>query len=415
MKNILITGAAGFIGSNFVKHMIDTYGETYNYIIYDKLTYVANMDNLKPCENKYTFVKGDICNLEQNLDTLKKFNIDAVVNFAAESHVDNSIKRPLTFTENNVLGTHSLIEACKQFWGEGSSNRFVHISTDEVYGSLKDNDPAFVETLPLAPNSPYSASKAGSDLIVRAYTETFNMNIIRVNAQQRFLNKLAGVTEPEEKRKIIGSEFIRVFEEEAKKIGKVHCLVQGTIYPDVIESGAGDASVIKSHHNVGGLPDVIDFDEIVEPLRDLFKDEVRAAGEQLGIPHDLVWRQPFPGPGLAVRIIGEITAEKLKVLQDADAIFREEIAAAGLERDISQYFAVLTGNRSVGVMGDARTYGYTVALRAVNTDDFMTVDWTRLPYDVLEKASSRITNEVRSINRVVYDITSKPPATVEWE
>ena len=234
-------------------------------------------------------------------------------------------------------------------------------------------------------------------------------------AQQRFLDKLAGVTEPEEKRKIIGSEFIRVFEEEAKKIGKVHCLVQGTIYPDVIESGAGDASVIKSHHNVGGLPDVIDFDEIVEPLRDLFKDEVRAAGEQLGIPHDLVWRQPFPGPGLAVRIIGEITAEKLKVLQDADAIFREEVAAAGLERSISQYFAVLTGNRSVGVMGDARTYGYTVALRAVNTDDFMTVDWTRLPYEVLEKTSSRITNEVRSINRVVYDITSKPPATVEWE
>ena len=176
MKNILITGAAGFIGSNFVKHMIDTYGETYNYIVYDKLTYAANMDNLKPCENKYTFMKGDICNLEQNLNTLKKFNIDAVVNFAAESHVDNSIKRPLTFTENNVLGTHSLIEACKQFWGEGSSNRFVHISTDEVYGSLKDNDPAFVETLPLAPNSPYSASKAGSDLIVRAYTETFNMN-----------------------------------------------------------------------------------------------------------------------------------------------------------------------------------------------------------------------------------------------
>ena len=257
--------------------------------------------------------------------------------------------------------------------------------------------------------------KNEGDYVEKTFKETFNMNIIRVNAQQRFLQKLAGVTEPEEKRKIIGSEFIRVFEEEAKKIGKVHCLVQGTIYPDVIESGAGDASVIKSHHNVGGLPDVIDFDEIVEPLRDLFKDEVRAAGEQLGIPHDLVWRQPFPGPGLAVRIIGEITAEKLQVLQDADAIFREEIAAAGLEREISQYFAVLTGNRSVGVMGDARTYGYTVALRAVNTDDFMTVDWTRLPYDVLEKASSRITNEVRSINRVVYDITSKPPATVEWE
>lgn len=257
--------------------------------------------------------------------------------------------------------------------------------------------------------------KNEGDYVEKTFKETFKMNIIRVNAQKRFLDKLAGVDEPEEKRKIIGSEFIRVFEEEAKKIGKVHCLVQGTIYPDVIESGAGDASVIKSHHNVGGLPDVIDFDEIVEPLRDLFKDEVRAAGEQLGIPHDLVWRQPFPGPGLAVRIIGEITEEKLSVLQDADAVFREEIAAAGLEREISQYFAVLTGNRSVGVMGDARTYGYTVALRAVNTDDFMTVDWTRIPYDVLEKASSRITNEVRSINRVVYDITSKPPATVEWE
>ena len=176
MKNILITGAAGFIGSNFVKHMIDTYGDKYNYIVYDKLTYAANMENLKPCEGKYTFVKGDICNLEQNLETLRKYNIDAVVNFAAESHVDNSIKRPLTFTENNVLGTHSLIEACKQVWGEGSNNRFIHISTDEVYGSLNDNDPAFVETLPLAPNSPYSASKASSDLIVRAYTETFNMN-----------------------------------------------------------------------------------------------------------------------------------------------------------------------------------------------------------------------------------------------
>lgn len=176
MKNILITGAAGFIGSNFVKHMIDTYGDKYNYIVYDKLTYAANMENLNPCEGNYTFVKGDICDLGQNLETLKKYNIDAVVNFAAESHVDNSIKRPLTFTENNVLGTHSLIEACKQVWGEGSNNRFIHISTDEVYGSLNDNDPAFVETLPLAPNSPYSASKAGSDLIVRAYTETFNMN-----------------------------------------------------------------------------------------------------------------------------------------------------------------------------------------------------------------------------------------------
>ena len=225
------------------------------------------------------------------------------------------------------------------------------------------------------------------------------------------MDKLAGVTDPEKKRKIIGEEFIRVFEDEAKKLGKINVLVQGTIYPDVIESGKGDSAVIKSHHNVGGLPDVISFDEIVE----LFKDEVRAAGTQLGIPHELVWRQPFPGPGLAVRVIGEITKEKLDVLRDADAIFREEIAAAGLETMTNQYFAVLTDLKSVGVKGDARTYGYTVALRAVTTDDFMTAQWTRLPYDVLEKASNRITNEVMGITRVVYDITSKPPATVEWE
>ena len=241
------------------------------------------------------------------------------------------------------------------------------------------------------------------------------MNLIRVNAEDRFLDKLKGVTDPEKKRKIIGEEFIRVFEDEAKKIGKVDVLVQGTIYPDVIESGKGDSAVIKSHHNVGGLPDVISFDEIVEPLRDLFKDEVRETGTKLGIPYELVWRQPFPGPGLAVRIIGEITKEKLDTLREADAIFREEIANAKLEKETNQYFAVLTDLRSVGVMGDARTYGYTVALRAVTTDDFMTAEWTRLPYEALEKASSRITNEVKDITRVVYDITSKPPATVEWE
>ncbi|MBQ6119212.1 MAG: GMP synthase (glutamine-hydrolyzing), partial [Clostridia bacterium] len=204
-------------------------------------------------------------------------------------------------------------------------------------------------------------------------------------------------------------------EEEAKKIGRVHALVQGTIYPDVIESGKGDAATIKSHHNVGGIPDVVDFDEIIEPLRDLFKDEVRAVGEELGIPHDLVWRQPFPGPGLAIRVIGELTKEKLAILREADAVFREEVVNAGLEKSASQYFAVLTDTRTVGVMGDARTYGYTLALRAVSTDDFMTADWTRLPYEVLERVSGRITNEVRSIGRVVYDITSKPPATVEWE
>ena len=214
---------------------------------------------------------------------------------------------------------------------------------------------------------------------------------------------------------IIGEEFIRVFEDEAKKLGKIHVLAQGTIYPDVIESGKGDSAVIKSHHNVGGLPDVIAFDEIAEPLRDLFKDEVREVGEKLNIPHALVWRQPFPGPGLAVRVIGEITKERLDILREADAIFREEITNASLETCANQYFAVLTDLRSVGVKGDARTYGYTVALRSVTTDDFMTAEWTRLPYEVLEKASSRITNEIGSITRVVYDITSKPPATVEWE
>ena len=241
------------------------------------------------------------------------------------------------------------------------------------------------------------------------------MNLIRADASERFLKKLKGVSDPESKRKIIGEEFIRVFEAQAKKIGHVNALAQGTIYPDVIESGKGDSAVIKSHHNVGGLPDVISFDEIVEPLRDLFKDEVREIGRLLGLPDELVRRQPFPGPGLAVRIIGEITEEKIRMLQDADAIFRETVDRECLPEAPAQYFAVLTDTRSVGVMGDARTYGYTVALRAVTTDDFMTAEWTRLPYEVLETASRRITNEVHGISRVVFDISSKPPATVEWE
>lgn len=241
------------------------------------------------------------------------------------------------------------------------------------------------------------------------------LNFIRVDAADRFLNKLAGVTDPERKRKIIGEEFIRVFEEEAKKIGKVDFLAQGTIYPDIIESGIGDAAVIKSHHNVGGLPDKVDFKELVEPLRLLFKDEVRELGKTLGLPDYLVYRQPFPGPGLGVRVIGEITKEKLDILRDADFIYREEIASAGLDRSISQYFAVITGMRSVGVMGDGRTYDYTLALRAVTTTDFMTADWAKIPWDVLERISSRIVNEVRHINRIVYDVTSKPPATIEWE
>ena len=257
--------------------------------------------------------------------------------------------------------------------------------------------------------------KNESDEVVQVFGNRNDVNFIRVDASERFLGKLAGVTEPETKRKIIGEEFIRVFEEEAKKIGAVDYLVQGTIYPDVVESGAGTKSTIKSHHNVGGLPDYVDFKEIIEPLRDLFKDEVRKVGLELGLPEYLVYRQPFPGPGLAIRVIGDITKDKLDILRDADFIFREEIAKCGLDKEINQYFAVLTNLKSVGVMGDERTYDYTVALRAVTTSDFMTASWSKIPFEILEIVSSRIVNEVKHVNRVVYDITSKPPATIEWE
>ena len=265
------------------------------------------------------------------------------------------------------------------------------------HGLLRKNEGDEVEAV-FGPNGPYK------------------LNFIRVNAQDRFYAKLAGHEEPEQKRKIIGEEFIRVFEEEAKKIGAVDFLVQGTIYPDVVESGlGGESAVIKSHHNVGGLPDCVDFKEIIEPLRDLFKDEVRKAGLELGIPEYLVYRQPFPGPGLGIRIIGEVTADKVKIVQDADAIYREEIAKAGLDRSIGQYFAALTNMRSVGVMGDERTYDYAVALRAVNTIDFMTAESAEIPFDVLQTVMSRIINEVRGVNRVFYDLTSKPPGTIEFE
>ena len=250
---------------------------------------------------------------------------------------------------------------------------------------------------------------------VEAAFAKWDIRFLRVDAESRFLLKLAGVDDPERKRKIIGEEFIRVFEEESQKIGAVDFLAQGTIYPDVIESGAGEAATIKSHHNVGGLPDFVDFQEIIEPLRMLFKDEVRQLGRELGLPEYLVSRQPFPGPGLAIRIIGDITKEKADTLRLADFIFREELARAGEDQCLSQYFAVLTNTRSVGVMGDGRTYDYTLALRAVTTDDFMTADWARIPYDVLDRISVRIVNEVQGINRIVYDITSKPPATIEWE
>ena len=264
------------------------------------------------------------------------------------------------------------------------------------HGLLRKNEGDEVEAV-FGPKGPYS------------------LNFIRVNAQEEFYEKLKGVEEPEQKRKIIGEEFIRVFEREAKKIGAVDFLVQGTIYPDVIESGLGKSATIKSHHNVGGLPDYVDFKEIIEPLRLLFKDEVRQAGLKLGLPEYLVYRQPFPGPGLGVRIIGEVTAEKVRMVQDADAIYREEIAKAGLDRKISQYFAALTNMRSVGVMGDFRTYDYAVALRAVVTDDFMTAEAADIPFDVLQRVMNRIVNEVKGINRVMYDISSKPPGTIEFE
>lgn len=249
---------------------------------------------------------------------------------------------------------------------------------------------------------------------VESVFEEFKMNIIRVNAQDRFLRKLKGVTDPETKRKIIGEEFIRVFEEEANKIKDVKFLVQGTVYPDVIESGTDTAKVIKSHHNVGGLPEDMDF-KLIEPLRQLFKDEVREVGEKLGLREDLVWRQPFPGPGLAIRIIGEITEDALYVVRESDAILREEIKKSGLERDIWQYFTVLPNIRSVGVMGDERTYSHAIGIRAVTSIDGMTSDWAKIPYEVLDKISSRIVNEVDNVNRVLYDITSKPPSTIEWE
>ncbi|MDY4948434.1 MAG: glutamine-hydrolyzing GMP synthase [Clostridium cadaveris] len=256
--------------------------------------------------------------------------------------------------------------------------------------------------------------KDEGDQVEEIFKNQFDMNLIRVNAQERFLGKLKGVSDPERKRKIIGEEFIRVFEEESKKLGEISYLVQGTIYPDVVESGTDTSAVIKSHHNVGGLPEDMEF-SLIEPLRELFKDEVRAVGEELGIPHNLVWRQPFPGPGLAIRVLGEVNEEKLHITREADAIFREEISKAGLEGKIWQYFACLPNIQSVGVMGDERTYCHTIALRAVTSSDGMTSDWAHIPYEILDKVSRRIVNEVSGVNRIVYDVTSKPPSTIEFE
>lgn len=316
-----------------------------------------------------------------------------------DSFVENSVKTIREKVGNGKVlcalsgGVDSSVAAVMLSKAIGSQLTCVFVD----HGLLRKNEGDEVEAV-FGPEGPY------------------DLNFIRVNAQERFYSKLAGVEEPEEKRKIIGEEFIRVFEEEAEKIGAVDFLVQGTIYPDVVESGlGGESAVIKSHHNVGGLPDYVDFKEILEPLRDLFKDEVRKAGLEMGIPEKLVYRQPFPGPGLGVRIIGEVTAEKVRIVQDADAIYREEIENAGLARDIGQYFAALTNMQSVGVMGDERTYDYAVALRAVNTVDFMTAEAADVPYGVLKKVMSRIINEVKGVNRVLYDLTSKPPGTIELE
>ena len=348
----------------------------------DNRTYPANEDELKDILSDFVFNE---CHAEKNWN-MKNFINDQV------EIIRNQVgdKKVLLALSGGVDSSVAAVLLSKAI-----GNQLTCVFVD--HGLLRKNEGDEVEAV-FGPDGNYE------------------LNFIRVNAQERYYEKLKGVTEPEAKRKIIGEEFIRVFEEEAKKIGAVDFLVQGTIYPDVVESGlGGESAVIKSHHNVGGLPDHVDFKEIIEPLRDLFKDEVRKVGLELGIPEYLVFRQPFPGPGLGIRIIGEVNAEKVKIVQDADAIYREEIANAGLDRSIGQYFAALTNMRSVGVMGDERTYDYAIALRAVNTIDFMTAEAAEIPYEVLNKVMSRIINEVRGVNRVMYDITSKPPGTIEFE
>lgn len=357
---------------------------------------VASMENV---ERKLYGVQfhPEVTNSEQGMDVIKSFLFD-VCGFSGNWQMSSFIEDTIEKIRKQAAGGKAL---CALSGGVDSS-----VAALLVQKAIGDNlICVFVD---------HGLLRKDEGDEVEAIFSKFGLNFIRVNAGERFLAKLKDVEDPEQKRKIIGNEFIAVFEEEAKKLGKVDYLVQGTIYPDIIESGAGSSALIKSHHNVGGLPERMDFKGLIEPLRELFKDEVRKVGLDLGLPESLVMRQPFPGPGLGVRIIGKITAEKVAILQEADAVFRQEIAAAGLDKEISQYFAALTDMRSVGVMGDGRTYDYTVGLRAVITSDFMTAEWARIPYDVLAKTSNRIVNEVRGVNRVVYDITTKPPATVEW-
>ena len=372
---------------------------------------------------------GEQANIDEDIDNFKTKNYDCPV-----MEISDEVVKELCSEENNQIKdflyndckckgewtmsqfTKNIIEEIKEKVGNGKVLLALSGGVDSsVCAVLLSKAIGNQLTCVFVDHGLLRKNEADEVEAVFGKKGAYDLNFIRVDAQQRFYGKLKGVTDPEKKRKIIGEEFIRVFEEEAKKIGKVDFLAQGTIYPDIIESGVGKHGMVKSHHNVGGLPSVVDFKEIIEPLRALFKDEVRKVGLEIGLPEHLVFRQPFPGPGLGVRIIGEITEEKVRIVQDADFIYREEIAKAGLNKSISQYFAAITNMQSVGVRGDKRTYEYAIALRAVLTSDFMTAKWAKIPYDVLDVVSSRIVKEVVGVNRVLYDCTSKPPATIEFE